>query len=153
MLQDKMSMTGSLMGYENNNDVNQAKCKKPLKPLPVVSSISSSGVTTSTAKPKKARRSTKKDRRCAFGHINNLWSVWYGTLAVGLQAYIGLRCARRFSSKIALFHFIPLKYAFVVAFRFDCVSNIDYPETWFTGPVISLSNKISYCLPQLNQIR
>lgn len=129
MLQDKMSMTGSLMGYENNNDVNQAKCKKPLKPLPVVSSISSSGVTTSTAKPKKARRSTKKDRRCAFGHINNLWSVWYGTLAVGLQAYIGLRCARRFSSKIALLHFIPLKYAFVVAFRFDCVSNIDYPET------------------------
>ncbi|XP_012223044.1 protein tincar isoform X2 [Linepithema humile] len=97
-----MSMTGSLMGYENNNDVNQAKCKKPLKPLPVVSSISSSGVTTSTAKPKKARRSTKKDRRCAFGHVNNLWSVWYGTLAVSLQAYIGLRCARRFSTYISL---------------------------------------------------
>lgn len=95
-----MSMTGSLMGYENNNDVNQAKCKKPLKPLPVVSSINSSGVTT-TSKSKKARRSTRKES-CIRGHVNSLWSVWYGILAVAFQAYIAMRYARRFAGKIAL---------------------------------------------------
>lgn len=103
-----MSMTGSLMGYENNNDVNQAKCKKPLKPLPVVSSISSGGVTTSTGKSKRARKSTRKDS-CIRGHVNSLWSVWYGILAVAFQAYIAMRYARRFAGKITLV--LPLKYA------------------------------------------
>jgi len=101
VFQDKMSMTGSLMGYENNNDVNQAKCKKPLKPLPVVSSISSTGVTTSTGKPKRARKSTRKES-CIRGHVNSLWSVWYGILAVAFQAYIAMRYARRFAGKIVL---------------------------------------------------
>ncbi|XP_011690592.1 PREDICTED: protein tincar [Wasmannia auropunctata] len=97
-----MSMTGSLMGYENNNDVNQAKCKKPLKPLPVVSSISSGGVTTSTGKPsKRARRSTRKES-CIRGHVNSLWSVWYGILAVAFQAYIAMRYARRFAAYLSL---------------------------------------------------
>lgn len=96
-----MSMTGSLMGYENNNDVNQAKCKKPLKPLPVVSSISSSGVTTSTTKSKKARRPMRKET-CPRGHVNSLWSVWYGILAVGFQAYIALRYAKRFAAYLSL---------------------------------------------------
>ncbi|KAL0129752.1 hypothetical protein PUN28_001779 [Cardiocondyla obscurior] len=96
-----MSMTGSLMGYENNNDVNQAKCKKPLKPLPVVSSISSGGVTTSTGKSKRARRSTRKES-CIRGHVNSLWSVWYGILAVGFQAYIAMRYARRFAAYLSL---------------------------------------------------
>lgn len=100
VFQNKMSMTGSLMGYENNNDVNQAKCKKPLKPLPVVSSISSSGVTTSTTKSRKARKSTRKES-CIRGHVNSLWSVWYGILAVAFQAYIAMRYAKRFLGKIA----------------------------------------------------
>ncbi|XP_012537173.1 protein tincar isoform X2 [Monomorium pharaonis] len=96
-----MSMTGSLMGYENNNDVNQAKCKKPLKPLPVVSSISSGGVTTSTGKSKRVRRSTRKES-CIRGHVNSLWSVWYGILAVAFQAYIAMRYARRFAAYLSL---------------------------------------------------
>ncbi|XP_020300399.1 protein tincar isoform X2 [Pseudomyrmex gracilis] len=96
-----MSMTGSLMGYENNNDVNQAKCKKPLKPLPVVSSISSSGITTNTSKLKKARKSTRKES-CIRGHVNSLWSVWYGILAVAFQAYIAMRYARRFAAYLSL---------------------------------------------------
>nr|XP_003703497.2 PREDICTED: protein tincar isoform X1 [Megachile rotundata]XP_012141303.1 PREDICTED: protein tincar isoform X1 [Megachile rotundata] len=95
-----MSMTGSLMGYENNNEVNQAKCKKPLKPLPVVSSINSSGV-SSTAKARKPRRSTRQSS-CIRGHVNNLWSVWYGILAVAFQAYIGLRYAKRFAAYLSL---------------------------------------------------
>ncbi|XP_029680607.1 protein tincar isoform X2 [Formica exsecta] len=96
-----MSMTGSLMGYENNNDVNQAKCKKPLKPLPVVSSISSSGVTTSATKSKKARKPTRKES-CIRGHVNSLWSVWYGILAVAFQAYIAMRYAKRFAAYLSL---------------------------------------------------
>ncbi|KAK0083479.1 hypothetical protein PV326_006708 [Microctonus aethiopoides] len=47
-----MAMTGSLMGYENNNEVNQMKCKKPIKTLPMLSSTcqtSGNGVTTSMA--------------------------------------------------------------------------------------------------------
>ncbi|XP_017892290.1 protein tincar isoform X2 [Ceratina calcarata] len=95
-----MSMTGSLMGYENNNDVNQVKCKKPLKPLPIVSSINSSGV-TSTGKTKKPRRSSKRNS-CIRGHVNSLWSVWYGVLAVAFQAYIGLRYAKRFAAYLSL---------------------------------------------------
>lgn len=110
MFQDKMSMTGSLMGYENNNDVNQAKCKKPLKPLPVVSSINSGGVTTTTGKLKRTRKSTRKES-CIRGHVNSLWSVWYGIVAVAFQAYIAMRYARRFAGKIALPRFILLKYA------------------------------------------
>ncbi|XP_018400021.1 PREDICTED: protein tincar [Cyphomyrmex costatus] len=96
-----MSMTGSLMGYENNNDVNQAKCKKPLKPLPVVSSISSGGVTTTTGKSKRVRKSTRKES-CIRGHVNSLWSVWYGIVAVAFQAYIAMRYARRFAAYLSL---------------------------------------------------
>lgn len=95
--QDKMSMTGSLMGYENNNEVNQAKCKKPLKPLPVVSSVNASGITT-TRTSRKGKSSSKRES-CLGGHVNSLWSVWYGILAVAIQAYIATRCAKRFASK------------------------------------------------------
>ncbi|KAK1130276.1 hypothetical protein K0M31_018414 [Melipona bicolor] len=95
-----MSMTGSLMGYENNNEVNQAKCKKPLKPLPIVSSINSSGITT-TNKTKKPRRPARRNS-CIRGHVNSLWSVWYGVLAVAFQAYIGLRYTKRFAAYLSL---------------------------------------------------
>ncbi|XP_033332793.2 transmembrane protein tincar isoform X1 [Megalopta genalis] len=120
LFQNKMSMTGSLMGYENNNEVNQAKCKKPLKPLPIVSSINASGV-AATGKARKSRTGngngngncstsgsggctgrTAKRNSCIQGHVNSLWSVWYGILAVGLQAYIGLRYAKRFAAYLSL---------------------------------------------------
>ncbi|XP_076294025.1 transmembrane protein tincar isoform X2 [Lasioglossum baleicum] len=106
LFQNKMSMTGSLMGYENNNEVNQAKCKKPLKPLPIVSSVNSSGV-AATGKPRRSRssnsgRGSTKRNSCIRGHVNSLWSVWYGILAVGLQAYIGLRYAKRFAAYLSL---------------------------------------------------
>nr|XP_050853690.1 protein tincar isoform X3 [Vespula vulgaris] len=98
-----MSMTGSLMGYENNNEVNQAKCKKPLKPLPVMSSINSSGVTTtSTGKSSKKVRNSRKKESSVRGHVNSLWSVWYGILAVAFQTYIAMRYARRFATYLSL---------------------------------------------------
>lgn len=133
IFQGKMSMTGSLMGYENNNDVNQAKCKKPLKPLPVVSSISSTGVTTSATKSKKARKPTRKES-CVGGHVNSLWSVWYGILAVAFQAYIAMRYAKRFAGKITatLFYFVKRLSSGSIIRKFFCI-----------GLVVSLSNKIS----------
>ncbi|XP_043289073.1 protein tincar isoform X2 [Venturia canescens] len=100
-----MSMTGSLMGYENNNEVNQAKCKKPLKTLPVVSSVNASGVTTIPAITSKSRKSTRISRKqesCHRGHVNGLWSVWYGIIAVSLQAYVATRCAKRFVAYLSL---------------------------------------------------
>ncbi|XP_053986517.1 protein tincar isoform X1 [Hylaeus volcanicus] len=97
-----MSMTGSLMGYENNNEVNQAKYKKPLKPLPIVSSINSSGVSTTSKARKPAPRRPSKRNSCIRGHVNSLWSVWYGILAVAFQAYIGLRYAKRFAAYLSL---------------------------------------------------
>ncbi|XP_035719975.1 protein tincar-like isoform X3 [Vespa mandarinia] len=98
-----MSMTGSLMGYENNNEVNQAKCKKPLKPLPVMSSINSSGVTTTcTGKSSKKVRNSRKKESSVRGHVNSLWSVWYGILAVAFQTYIAMRYARRFATYLSL---------------------------------------------------
>lgn len=147
MLQNKMSMTGSLMGYENNNDVNQAKCKKPLKPLPVVSSISSSGITTNTGKSKKARKSVRKES-CIRGHVNSLWSVWYGILAVAFQAYIAMRYARRFAGKIA-FPFISLKHALSSCslFLFLVEPNVLITLIWkltFLGLVILLFFQIKY---------
>ncbi|XP_043481058.1 protein tincar isoform X3 [Leptopilina heterotoma] len=95
-----MSMTGSLMGYENNNEVNQAKCKKPLKPLPVVTSVNASGVTTAT-RSRKSRQSQKRES-CTRFHVNSLWSVWYGIIAVTLQAYIATRCVKRFTAYLSL---------------------------------------------------
>ncbi|XP_076179805.1 transmembrane protein tincar isoform X2 [Ptiloglossa arizonensis] len=97
-----MSMTGSLMGYENNNEVNQAKYKKPLKPLPIVSSINSSGVSTTSKTRKPAARRSSKRNSCIRGHVNSLWSVWYGILAVAFQAYIGLRYTKRFTAYLSL---------------------------------------------------
>lgn len=91
-----MSMSGSLMGYENNNEVNQAKCKKPLKQLPVVTNVNASGVTTTTGKTRRPARAARKRGWCPRLHVNSLWSVWYGVLAVALQAYIATRCAKRF---------------------------------------------------------
>ncbi|XP_043251057.1 protein tincar isoform X2 [Colletes gigas] len=97
-----MSMTGSLMGYENNNEVNQAKYKKPLKPLPIVSSVNSSGVSTTSKTRKPGSRRSSKRNSCIRGHVNSLWSVWYGILAVAFQTYIGLRYTKRFAAYLSL---------------------------------------------------
>ncbi|XP_011301802.1 protein tincar isoform X2 [Fopius arisanus] len=112
-----MSMTGSLMGYENNNDVNQLKCKKPLKTLPTVANTNSATVapvtsattaTTTTISNSiggKSKQYSKTERRresCNRGHANGLWSVWYGILAVTLQAYVATRCAKRFVAYLSL---------------------------------------------------
>lgn len=104
-----MSMTGSLMGYENNNDVNQIKFKKPVKTLATIATTNSATsavtstttTTTTTINPigGKSRKYGQTDRRresCNRGHANGLWSVWYGILAVTLQAYVATRCAKRF---------------------------------------------------------
>ena len=34
------------------------------------------------------RKNRKKKRGCCDVHCNSLWSVWYGLLALALQAYI-----------------------------------------------------------------
>lgn len=118
-------MTGSLMGYENNNDV--SKNKKLLKPLPVVASVNAAGVTTSStigsnggvprnhhqhhhhhhhhhSKPvrytsTRSSKSSSTSSPCGRGHVNSLWSCWYGIIAVGFQAYIAVRCTKRFIGK------------------------------------------------------
>ncbi|XP_058794885.1 protein tincar isoform X2 [Phymastichus coffea] len=117
-----MSMTGSLMSYENNNEVSKGT-KKGLKPLPVVASVNAAGMTTTTtmsggsngalpraaAKPRRphAARSSRSTRSaaqspCGRGHVNSLWSCWYGIIAVGFQAYIAVRCTRRFIAYLSL---------------------------------------------------
>ena len=100
-----MSMSGSLMGYENNNDmVSQAKGKRVLKPLPITTSVNAAGVTTANggiggSTRIKARGTIHRKRNstvtCGRGHVNSLWSVWYGIIGVAFQAYIAIRCTRR----------------------------------------------------------
>lgn len=101
-----MSMSGSLMGYENNNEVGQAKCKKSLKAQPVTTSVNAAGVTSTTAhgscngrghaaRPRSFRPSGHRRKRRHI-HVNGLWSVWYGIIAVAFQAYIATRCTKRF---------------------------------------------------------
>jgi hypothetical protein len=106
-------MSGSLMGYENNNDVNQAKCRKSLKALPVVASVNAAGVTSTGIGngnivnagrsrkpiPRTTLVMSRKRESCSRGHVNSLWSVWYGIVAVIFQAYIAVRCTRRFIGK------------------------------------------------------
>ncbi|XP_023246352.1 protein tincar [Copidosoma floridanum] len=106
-----MSMSGSLMGYENNNDVHNhhhyhhhhqhqagsGKLKKPVKALPVVTSVNAAGATSSSASSRPKRRGV-----CGRGHVNSLWSVWYGIIAVAFQAYIAARCIRRFIAFLSL---------------------------------------------------
>ncbi|XP_044018086.1 protein tincar isoform X4 [Aphidius gifuensis] len=122
-----MSMTGSLMGYENNNEINQIKCKKSLKTLPIVTTniggnggvcgtsvgaLNSSPINSSTAtninckikykNDNNNRKNKKQKESCNRGHANGLWSVWYGILAVCLQAYVATRCAKRFVAYLSL---------------------------------------------------
>lgn len=106
-----MSMSGSLMGYENNNEVGQAKCKKSLKAAPVATSVNAAGVTSTTGhgscngrghagRPRSFRSSSGHRRKRKHVHVNGLWSVWYGIIAVAFQAYIATRCTKRFIGEL-----------------------------------------------------
>lgn len=144
-----MSMTGSLMGYENNNEVNQAKCKKPLKTLPVVSSVNASGVTTIpavTSKSRKSSRISRKQESCHRGHVNSLWSVWYGILAVSLQAYVATRCARRFVGKKSTFSHKSVNIFFVIIFLRDRLINYYI----FLQMLIKFISKLSFYFDRLS---
>nr|CAD7456785.1 unnamed protein product [Timema tahoe] len=102
-----MSMTGSLMPFENNNDVNGkgkgggggggaggsgggSKGKPQIQPKQAAGSVGSG-----------AARSQGKGA-CFRAHLNSLWSVWYGLCATGLQGYIALQCVRRFLNYVEL---------------------------------------------------
>ncbi|KAL7294943.1 hypothetical protein TKK_0011863 [Trichogramma kaykai] len=131
-----MSMGGSLMGYnENNNDMmaSQAKAAKSkgLKPLlPVATSVNAAGITSTAAAASSlangnaagarsartrakaradasaahaaAQRKRNSAGGCGRGHVNSLWSVWYGIIAVVFQSYIAYRCTKRFIAYLSL---------------------------------------------------
>lgn len=82
-----MSMSGSLISYENNNDSNRSKCK----PKPMVSAAAK----TAPPPPKSSKTRLK-------AHVNCLWSVWYGLCLTGFQAYLAAQCAKRFLGYVAL---------------------------------------------------
>ncbi len=55
------------------------------------------GVTSSSGRAETVPGSaTHADRRCCDLHCNTLWSIWYGLLVTGLQAFVVYQCARRF---------------------------------------------------------
>ena len=46
-------------------------------------------------------RSAPPPKKCPV-HCNSLWSLWYGLLTLGLQAYVVYKCVTRFLTYIAL---------------------------------------------------
>ncbi|XP_058447592.1 protein tincar [Malaya genurostris] len=115
-----MSITGSLVGYENNNDV--SKKNRSLLNITATSnasskqcqslntSISNSVITTASSQYRHRMDgtgdgssgggcSTKKPRRL---HLNTLWSVWYGLLITLLQGYLVLQGTHRYLGLSAL---------------------------------------------------
>lgn len=76
------STTSSLVGYENNNDINRGKMKQPNKV---------------TQKPTSA--SSKRRARCVQIHFNSLWSLWYGVFGTLLQGYTAVKCIKRILGK------------------------------------------------------
>ncbi|XP_065077585.1 protein tincar [Ochlerotatus camptorhynchus] len=109
-----MSITGSLVGYENNNEV--SKKNRSLLNITATSNASSkqcqslnssiaNSVTMGTSNPYRHRMDsgggcgTKKPRRL---HLNTLWSVWYGLLITLLQGYLVLQGTHRYLGLSAL---------------------------------------------------
>ncbi|GAB0090157.1 protein tincar-like [Sergentomyia squamirostris] len=105
-----MSITGSLVGYENNNEISGKKNRSLLnitsssKQCPSLnSSISNSVITSSsasTANPK-LNATVSMERKAANGrrrrfHFNSLWSIWYGILMTLLTGYLAIEGAHRF---------------------------------------------------------
>ncbi|KAJ8664444.1 hypothetical protein QAD02_006106 [Eretmocerus hayati] len=91
--------------------------KKSLKPLPVATSVNAAGITTAIAgngglagsrasrnyKPIEPRRPASRTRtKRRHLHVNSLWSVWYGVIAVAFQIYIAVRSTKRFIAFLSL---------------------------------------------------
>lgn len=111
-----MSITGSLVGYENNNEVSQKKNRSLLNITATSnasskqcqslnSSLANSVIASgSSGNPYRHRTvdgsgGTKKPRRL---HLNTLWSVWYGLLVTLLQGYLVLQGTHRYLGLSAL---------------------------------------------------
>lgn len=77
-----MSMTGSLISYENHADSQRGSLKPKVTITPA-----------NVSSPPPVRRSS---RTCLKAHLNSLWSVWYGVCLTAFQAYLAAQCGRRF---------------------------------------------------------
>lgn len=125
----------------NGSSSGGKSCKKPvIKALPVVTSVNAQGVTSTgpggisnltgngkhhqlpngrSSSSSSSRRNSRRRDTCARGHVNSLWSVWYGIIAVGFQAYIAVRCTRRFIGKCLSTH---LLFCFLFKILFNVFS-------------------------------
>lgn len=118
--------------YDNNNEANAHKMKQQH-----LRSASSAGSTTGstggshpgpTVPPRQSSnhpptnqnsntdsRRRRPERRsepyrgtaCARVHLNSLWSVWYGFFGTFMQAYVGVKCTKRYLRKLV---FLGLKW-------------------------------------------
>lgn len=116
-----MSMTGSLVGYDNHNNssADNKKLNRSLlnttgsttsKQCPSLnSSITNSVATTASSRTSKLGQCPDRRNGCARRskqvlekhrlHFNTLWSVWYGILVTLFQGYLVVQGAHRFLSK------------------------------------------------------
>lgn len=110
-----MSITGSLVGYENNNEVSKknrsllnitATSNASSKQCPSLNSSIANSVTVGGTSTSFRHRmdsgggcGSKKPRRL---HLNTLWSVWYGLLITLLQGYLVLQGTHRYLGLSAL---------------------------------------------------
>lgn len=109
-----MSITGSLVGYENNNDVSTTKKNRSLLNITGTSNASSkqcqslNSSLTNSVMTSASTRSHRMDGGGSAGkkhrrlHLNTLWSVWYGVLVTLLQAYLVLQGTHRYLGLSAL---------------------------------------------------
>ncbi|XP_018335612.1 protein tincar isoform X2 [Agrilus planipennis] len=78
------SISGSIVGYENNNEINRNKVNN----RPNVVHLNN--------KRQSDRQRRKMGLKCCTKiHLNNLWSLWYGFTCTIFQAYVGVKCVRR----------------------------------------------------------
>lgn len=126
----KMSMTGSLVGYEHNGGIGSdagggKRMHRSLlnttgstsKQCPSLnSSISNSVVTTASSSRGSKQRAPQRRAGCSRRskemlekhrlHLNTLWSVWYGVLVTLFQGYLVVQGAHRFLSKFGISRFL-----------------------------------------------
>lgn len=122
-----MSVSGSLMGYENNCSMDSNCIAKKNKSLlnsskqcsSLNSSITNSVVTTASQNAcssslKQQQQQQQPNHQYRRGnnyrqpqqmlekhrlHLNTLWSIWYGVLVTLLQGYLVVQGAHRFLSE------------------------------------------------------